>query len=249
MGDRVEILGVKVDRLDSRGFEEQIEAFVLSGKKHKVMYANVHSLNSAWEDPELRRILNSADLLYCDGAGVKLGARLLGKELPERMTGADWIYDLSEMCEAKGISTYLLGGEPGVAANAAERLKSLYPRLAIAGTHHGYFNDDAEVVEKINERKPDILFVGLGTPLQERWIENNFAALDVAVVWGVGALVDFVAGKVPRAPRWMLDHGMEWLFRLMVEPRRMWRRYLIGNPLFILRVLKQRFTGDKRKER
>jgi N-acetylglucosaminyldiphosphoundecaprenol N-acetyl-beta-D-mannosaminyltransferase len=208
------------------------------------MYANIHVLNTAYHDSELRRILNQADLVYCDGAGVKLGARLLGGHLPERMTGADWIYDLCAACQERGFSLYFLGGEPGVAALAAEKLQTQYPGSKIAGTHHGHYNhsglENDGVIAAINALRPDILLVGFGTPLQEKWIDRNFDRLNVPVVWAVGALVDFVAGQVPRAPRWMLDHGLEWFYRLWAEPRRMFKRYIIGNPLFIWRVLRQK---------
>ncbi len=209
-----------------------------------VMYANIHTLNTAYADPDLRCIMNAADIVYCDGAGVVLGARLLGHRLPGRMTGADWIYPLCARCALEGLSLYLLGGRPGVAEKAAQRLTALYPGLFIAGTHHGYFHDTPGATEAtiaaVNAARPDILLVGMGTPLQEKWIAAHRNALDVPVVWAVGALFDFVVGVQPRAPRWMLDHGLEWLYRLLSDPRRLWRRYLIGNPLFILRVLKQK---------
>ncbi|HID07961.1 MAG TPA: glycosyltransferase, partial [Armatimonadetes bacterium] len=210
-----------------------------------VMYANVHVLNTAYRDPDLRRILNRAELVYCDGAGVKLGARILGKHLPERMTGADWIHELCQACQETGMTLYLLGGEPGVAAKAAEVLATRYPGLSIVGTHHGHYNhtgpENDVVIAEINALQPDILLVGFGTPLQEKWIDHHFERLDVPVVWAVGALVDFVTGKKPRAPRWMLDHGLEWLYRLWSEPGRLWRRYVVGNPLFLWRVLMQRW--------
>jgi len=208
------------------------------------MYANVHVLNVAYHNPELRRILNGADLVYCDGAGVKLGAHILGKDLPERMTGADWIYDLCQSCQKTGITLYLLGGEPGVAEEAARVLTTRYPGLNVVGTHHGHYDHDGPendaVIAEINALHPDILLVGFGTPLQEKWIDRHFERLQVPVVWAVGALVDFVTGKKPRAPRWMLDHGLEWLYRLWMEPGRLWKRYVVGNPLFIWRVFMQR---------
>lgn len=218
--------------------------FVESGSRFRVMYANVHVLNTAYRDPELRRILNRADLVYCDGAGIKLGAKLLGQYMPERMTGADWIYSLCAVCQEQGFSLYFLGGEPGVAARAAARLADQYPALKIVGTHHGHYchngTENDAVVSKIKALHPDILLVGFGTPLQEKWIDQNFERLNIPVVWAVGALVDFVTGKKPRAPRWMLDHGLEWLYRLWAEPKRLWKRYIVGNPLFIWRVLMQR---------
>jgi N-acetylglucosaminyldiphosphoundecaprenol N-acetyl-beta-D-mannosaminyltransferase len=238
------VLGVRVDDVSLSGLINKVEGFVASGGCHRLMYANVHVLNTAYHDPELRRILNRADLVYCDGAGVKLGAYLLGHRLPERMTGADWIHDLCVLCQERGFSLYFLGGEPGIAALAAGRLQARHPGLRVAGTHHGHYEhygpENDEIIAEIDALHPDILLVGFGTPRQEKWIDRHAGGLGVPVVWAVGALVDFVSGKTPRAPRWMLEHGLEWLYRLLVEPGRLFARYVIGNPLFIGRVLAQR---------
>jgi N-acetylglucosaminyldiphosphoundecaprenol N-acetyl-beta-D-mannosaminyltransferase len=159
------------------------------------------------------------------------------------MTGADWIWGLAALCEAAGQSVYLLGSEPGVTAEAARRLNRWYPRLEISGTHHGFFDigspHDDRVVEDINARRPDIVLVGMSTPKQELWVQHNAARLETDVLWTVGALFDYVSGRVPRAPGWLADNGLEWIFRLAIEPQRMWRRYLLGNPVFISRVMAQ----------
>ena len=210
------------------------------GPTRKVMYVNAHVLNQSQENPELHEVLERADLVYCDGYGVRLAAQALDVEIPHRMTGADWIWDLATMCEADGQSLYLLGSEPGVTHAAAERLRQRFPKLNVAGSHHGYFADgsphDDRVIEDINLRKPDMVLVGMGTPRQELWVEHNAARLDCDVVWTVGALFDYVSGRVPRAPHWLADNGLEWIFRLAIEPQRMWRRYLLGNPVFLRRV-------------
>jgi len=149
------------------------------------------------------------------------------------------------MCEKKGHSLYLLGGAPGIAQKAGLMLSEKYPGLEIAGAHHGFFEKDGManniILSKINDRSPDILLVGFGSPLQEGWIHDNFERIDATVVWAVGGLFDFVSGNVRRGPRLMVDHGLEWLFRLIVEPGRLWKRYLIGNSLFVGRVLRMRF--------
>ena len=174
---------------------------------------------------------------------MRLAAKALEVDIPHRMTGADWIWDLAALCERNGQSVYLLGSEPGVADAAARRLRRRHPRLRVAGHHHGYFEPgsphDERVVEDINSRRPDIVLVGMGTPKQELWVQHNAARLDADVVWTVGALFDFVSGRVPRAPAWLADNGLEWIFRLAIEPQRMWRRYLLGNPVFLSRVLSQ----------
>lgn len=219
------------------------------GVTRKVMYVNAHVLNQSREHPELRDALDEADLVYCDGYGVRLAAKALDVEIPHRMTGADWIWDLATLCEAADQSVYLLGSEPGVTREAAERLRARYPRLRVAGSHHGYFEPgsphDDRVIEDINEKHPDIVLVGMGTPRQELWVEHNAGRLDAGVVWTVGALFDYVSGRVPRAPSWLADNGFEWIFRLAIEPQRMWRRYLLGNPVFISRVMASAQRHDR----
>jgi N-acetylglucosaminyldiphosphoundecaprenol N-acetyl-beta-D-mannosaminyltransferase len=213
------------------------------GGARRVMYVNAHVLNQSQENPELHEALMSADLVYCDGYGVRLAAKAMEAEVPHRMTGADWVWGLSSLCETSEVSVYLLGSDPGVAAEAAERLHRWYPRLQISGTHHGYFElgseHDQRVVEDINARRPDIVLVGMGSPKQEQWVQRHAHELDTDVLWTVGALFDYVSGRVPRAPAWLADNGLEWIFRLAIEPNRMWRRYLLGNPVFVSRVMTQ----------
>ncbi|MBI3240812.1 MAG: WecB/TagA/CpsF family glycosyltransferase [Chloroflexi bacterium] len=237
---RINVLGVWIDSLGLAELLERVSALARDGEQHTVMYANVHVLNTVVEDALLRRTLNNADLVYCDGDGVRLGARLLGQHLPQRMTGADWIYPACEHWQQEGLSVFFFGGAPGVADRAVAKLKRQYPALRIAGTHAGFFTDSSAVVAAVNVARPDILLAGMGTPIQERWVAEHATHLEVSVIWTVGAVMDFVSGEAPRAPRWMLGYGLEWLGRLLAEPRRLWRRYLIGNPLFLWRVLQQR---------
>jgi N-acetylglucosaminyldiphosphoundecaprenol N-acetyl-beta-D-mannosaminyltransferase len=212
-----------------------------AGPPKRVMYANAHVLNQSVEVPRLRDILGGADLVYCDGYGVRVAARALGVEEPHRMTGADWVWGLASICEARRISLYLLGSEPGTAREAARRLRRWHPNLEVAGHHHGYFEAETShnerVLEDINARRPNILLVGMGSPKQELWVDRYAHRLDVDILWTVGALFDYVSGRVPRAPRWLADNGLEWIFRLGIEPQRMWRRYLLGNPVFLSRVV------------
>jgi N-acetylglucosaminyldiphosphoundecaprenol N-acetyl-beta-D-mannosaminyltransferase len=213
------------------------------GPPKRVMYANAHVLNQSAAHPELRQVLEAADLVYCDGYGVRLAAKALDAPVPHRMTGADWVWALAALCAQGGQSIYLLGSEPGIARGASERLAATCPGLDVVGHHHGYFEvgspHDDRVVEHINAHRPSILLVGMGTPKQELWVQANADRLDVDVLWTVGALFDVVSGKVPRAPGWLADNGLEWIFRLAIEPGRMWRRYLLGNPVFVHRVLEQ----------
>jgi N-acetylglucosaminyldiphosphoundecaprenol N-acetyl-beta-D-mannosaminyltransferase len=215
-----------------------------SGERRRVSYVNAHVLNQSQSNPELRRALRASDLVYCDGYGVRLAARLIGLTVPYRMTGADWIWGVAALCQKSGRSLYLLGSDPGASREAANTLRQWYPRLEVRGTHHGYFAlgspHSERVIEHIAESRPDILLVGMGTPQQELWVNENRDRIDAPVIWTVGALFDYVSGRMPRAPHWIADNGLEWIFRLVVEPRRMWRRYLLGNPEFLYRVWQER---------
>ena len=239
------IFDIPIDLGEPPELLRRITGWVGAGTRRprRVMYVNAHVLNQSQENPGLRQALERCDLVYCDGYGVRLAAKALEAQIPHRMTGGDWIWGLAWLCQNMGHSIYLLGSEPGVAARAVRRLRRWYPALHLAGSHHGYFQTDSpqaeRVVEDINARRPNILLVGMGTPKQELWVEENAARLDVDVLWTVGALFDLVSGRVPRAPSWLSDNGLEWIFRLALEPRRMWRRYLLGNPVFLGRVFTQ----------
>lgn len=243
-----EILGIPVDLAHPTELLQRVTGWVDTrvpgAPPRRVMYVNAHVLNQAHKHDELRDALRTSDLVYCDGYGVRLAAKALDSEVPHRMTGADWIWGLASLCQAGGQSVYFLGGEPGVTAEAGARLSRWYPGLRVVGSHHGFFDagsaHDDRVVEHINELKPDIVLVGMGSPKQEQWVVRNADRLDCGVVWTVGALFDYVSGKVPRAPALLADNGLEWIFRLAVEPQRMWRRYLLGNPAFLSRVAQAR---------
>jgi len=242
--ETTELFGVDVETAAPAELLRRILGWAENGGRHRVSYVNAHVLNQSLTNEELRRALRDSDLVYCDGYGVRLAARLIGLPVPHRMTGADWIWGIAAMCQESGRSLYLLGSDPGASTEAAAKLRRWYPRLDVRGTHHGYFDLDGphseRVLEHISENPPDVLLVGMGTPQQEMWVEANHDRIEASVVWTVGALFDYVAGRVPRAPHWIADNGLEWIFRLAVEPRRMWRRYLLGNPAFLYRVLQER---------
>ena len=235
-----------MDPLTAKELGGEIEHLVRGGECALVLNVNAHCLNLCYDDPELRAFVNDAEVVFCDGAGVRFAARMLGGRIPERVTYADWIWQLADLAADRGFSLYLLGARPGVAREAARRLVQHYPGLEIVGISHGYFDHSAgsreneAVVEEIKAAAPDLLLVGLGMPLQERWLMENRHRLGAGVALTGGAVFDYVSGRVRRGPRLLRENGFEWLARLLVEPRRLWRRYLIGNFLFLLRVLKQR---------
>jgi N-acetylglucosaminyldiphosphoundecaprenol N-acetyl-beta-D-mannosaminyltransferase len=235
------IFEIPIDLAQPADLLRTVSGWAADPRPRRVMYVNAHVVNQSRMTPALGDALRRADLVYCDGYGVRMAARVLHREVPHRMTGADWIWGLAALCELSGQSIYLLGSEPPIAREAAARLARLYPRLDVAGAHHGFFDLDSphneRVIEDIVEHQPRIVLVGMGTPKQELWVDRYADQLGGAVVWTVGALFDYVSGHTPRAPRWLADNGLEWIFRLGIEPHRMWRRYLIGNPVFLSRVL------------
>lgn len=245
----VNLLGVNVHLLQSQTIRPLIRDFISAGEKRLVLNVNCNCLNLAYENPWLRDFLNSADLVFCDGVGVLIGARILGQRIPERIPFTDWDWGLGRESERGGYSLFLLGARPGVAERAAARLREAHPDLVIAGVQHGYFDkarDSAEnqaVVRAINSARPNMLIVCFGMPLQERWLMENWSSIDANVAMVGGAALDYMAGDLRRPPVWMRRHSMEWLGRVMIEPRRLWRRYLLGNGLFLMRVLKQRASS------
>jgi N-acetylglucosaminyldiphosphoundecaprenol N-acetyl-beta-D-mannosaminyltransferase len=242
----IKILDVKVDPVVTMSLHRVIDRFIRADEHALVLNVNAHCLNLASKEFWLRDLLNSARVVFCDGFGVILGARILGYHIPQRITYADWMWQLAEFAERKSFSLFFLGARPGVAEKAAACLHKRFPRLRIIGTHHGYFDktpgsrENEAVIRKINALQPQILIVGFGMPIQEHWLMQNWDRIDTNVALTGGAVFDYVSGELRRAPRWMTDHGLEWLGRLVIEPRRLWKRYLIGNPLFLWRVLKQR---------
>jgi N-acetylglucosaminyldiphosphoundecaprenol N-acetyl-beta-D-mannosaminyltransferase len=214
-----------------------------------VTHVNVHGLHIACRTPWYRDFLNASDITYCDGMGVQLGARLLGERIPERYTLADWYPQLMAMLAENEFSVYLLGSRPEVVQTAAENLQARFPHLQIAGTQHGYFDharnseENRAVVAAINAAQPDFLMVGMGMPLQERWLMENWANLQVNVALTCGAIFEYMAGVMRHGPAWMTQNYLEWLFRLIDRPNRYAKRYLVENPLFLLRVLRQRLFG------
>ncbi|MDP7111271.1 MAG: WecB/TagA/CpsF family glycosyltransferase [Myxococcota bacterium] len=245
-GQRIELLGLPVHVHDLASLLSAVDRMIASGGRYTVAYANVHTINIALSEPDVAEFMRRVDLIYCDGNGVRLGAWLAGQHLPPRMTGADWIDDLGRRASANGHRLFWLGARPGVAEAAAGKLAERAPGLCIAGTHHGYFAKEGPesdaVVEAINRAAPDIVLVGLGTPLQERWIAAQRHRIDAPVVWAIGATADFLSGEVSRGPAILHQHGLEWLARLLVDPRRLWRRYLVGNTHYLRRLAGERWT-------
>ena len=247
-GKRVELLGVQINALSLDQLLFAIQDCIICNRLAVMSYVNIHSLNIAYASPWFREFLNGSYLTFCDGFGVKLASRLTGQRLPQRFTPPDFMEAVCELARRHGWRVFFLGAKPGVAQRAADKLMARLPGLQMR-VHHGYFEkaldgpENRRVVEQINQFQPQILVVGFGMPMQEKWILENLPSLHANVVFPVGAMFDYLAGVVPRGPRWLTDHGFEWLSRLVIEPRRLWKRYLIGNPLFFWRILIHHVLG------
>jgi N-acetylglucosaminyldiphosphoundecaprenol N-acetyl-beta-D-mannosaminyltransferase len=226
----VALCGVPFDNVTIADTLARIDAMIANGRPHYVVTANVDFLVQAHRDVELRRILIEADLVLCDGTPLLWASRWFGNPLPERVAGSDLAPAMIAHAAERGHRIFLLGAALGVAAEAAGRLLEQHPTLKLVGHYAPPFSallemDHAEIARRIREAKPDILLVSFGCPKQEKWIAMHYRALGVPVAIGVGATIDFLAGRVKRAPAWMRRTGTEWLYRLLQEPRRLYRRY------------------------
>ena len=236
-------LGVE---MDLQTMEEAIstmeKAMVEKRRLHHVV-VNVAKLVNLQSDAMLRTDVIESDLVNIDGMGVVWGARLCGIPVPERVAGIDLMQTLMTRCEQKGFSCYFLGARQDVLERALERIRLDYPNLIIAGSRNGYFNNDEEegIVEEIRKTKPDCLFIGISSPTKERFLRMYRDRLGASILMGVGGSIDVIAGHVQRAPGWMQRSGLEWFYRVVQEPRRMWKRYLFTNTKFLSLLLRERF--------
>lgn len=212
----------------------------LVGEKRAVVgYVNPYVFDWAWRDEKVQAYLNQAKLVYPDGWGIVWALRFLGYPIRQRITTVDFFDQFCHQASQKGISLAFFGAEKRIGQEAVRNLKKRYPKLKLWWLGSGYLSFDQEVtiLEKIRKLKPEVLLVGLGTPHQERWVQRNLPHLPTGVVWGVGGLFEYYAGK-PVAPRFLGRIMLEWLFRLFVEPKRLWRRYTLGNIRFIWQVVR-----------
>jgi N-acetylglucosaminyldiphosphoundecaprenol N-acetyl-beta-D-mannosaminyltransferase len=234
------ILGIPIDDLDMGETLTRLETLIregrASGKGHQVVTVNADFVVKASQDADLRHLLQNSDMATADGMPLVWGARLLGVRLRGRVTGADLVPALAGSAALKGFSVYFLGAAPGVAARAAEILTARYPGLKVAGICAPSIptieDTPQSIIDDIRAAKPDILLVAFGNPKQEKWIGKFGPMLNVPVMIGVGGSLDFITGKTRRAPVWMQRTGLEWLYRLLQEPRRLWQRYAVDMVVF-----------------
>jgi exopolysaccharide biosynthesis WecB/TagA/CpsF family protein len=242
----VVVLGVPIVRLTPDDALAAIAEASEESPPALVAYANAHTLNLAWTDAEYRKLLQmDAAVVLNDGAGVALAARLQGRSFPANLNGSDFNPRILELAAVRGWSVYFLGARPGVAERAALRLGAHITGLEVVGARDGYFSADEEqqVAAEVKASGARVIMVAMGNPLQERWLVRNLPATGARLGVGVGAFFDFAAEEVPRAPAWMNRLGVEWVHRLVLDPGRLWRRYVLGNPLFLLRVMRERLRA------
>lgn len=243
MRKTIEILGVPVDNATMLDAVERVKGFLQEDRAHTVYTPNAEIMMNAYRDASLKKILCEADMLVADGAGVVLASRILGRDLPEKVSGIDLVKNLFSLNTDKKISFFFFGAKPGIAETAAERILGEYTDVDIVGCRNGYFTggEEKEIINQINASGADILLVALGAPKQEKWIHQHKNELKVKVCIGVGGSLDVFAGKASLAPDFFRRNGLEWLYRLYKEPGRLVR--MLDLPRFMVRVVVERFTG------
>lgn len=251
---RVDILGVRISAINPEQTVAEIEGWIGRRERHYVNVCNVHTIMECQQDPRLTRVVNNSGLSTPDGMPLVWLSRLHGFRNAARVYGPDLMLALCERSETNGHRHFFYGGAPGIAERLADQLQRRFPRLPIAGIHAPPFRkvgaiEERPVLDAIDAARPDIVWVGLGTPKQDHWVADHRPLLDAPVIIAIGAAFDFHAGVLRQAPRWMQRSGLEWSFRLAQEPRRLAYRYLVLNPLFVLNAFLQatklrRFESD-----
>jgi len=242
---KIDFLGLRVGDLTRMEITEKIMEFLCVGDKKFITYINAHCINVSFNDKEYRDILNSADLLYTGGEGIIWASKLFRRSLDTRVNILDFFDILAKELSKTKTKIYLLGTEASILKRAVQNLSKAPFNLNIVGFQHGFFKsfEETEIIDRINLLKPDILMVGMGVPKQEKWIYQHLDELDVKLCWAVGGVFEWLSGYRKRAPRLMIECGLEWLHRLFQQPQRLGKRYVVGNPLFVYRVLKWRMTN------
>lgn len=248
--ERHEILGLPVNALTYHDAVSRVEDSITTDKPTWILAMNPEKIMKAIADAELSHLLKQADLFIPDGVGILWAGKIFGMTFPQRVTGVDLLMTLIEEAARRGWRIYLLGAAPGVVEEVARSWENAFPGLQVAGCHDGYFGSSGEdlLAEKIKQAKPDILFVGMGSPKQEKFINTYQARIGVPVCMGVGGSFDVISGKKKRAPQWMQNSGLEWSYRFFIEPTRILRMSAL--PKFMLLVLRKklgllRLEGDK----
>lgn len=241
--ERFTLFDVPIDNVTMQeALDHIVETVDQGGPCTELHFVNAHCMNVSCEDEEYRKILQESDSIFADGSGIRMAAEMMGSPIADNVNGTDMFPLLCSRFEQEGKRIFLLGAAPGIAERAAAWVGENYGESVVTGSRDGFFTVDQheEIFEEIAASQADLLLVAMGVPRQEKWIRSVRHSLPVSCAMGVGGLFDFYSGNISRAPGWMRSIGIEWLWRLMMEPRRMWRRYIIGNYVFIRRVKKER---------
>ena len=237
------IFDIPISQFTSKEILEYISINIKNKKKVTILSGNIHSFNLAYLNPWLKNYMKIVDLIRLDGEGIRLVCRMSGYKMPLRSTWADFGLELANYSSINNFSIFFLGGEKNIAKIASKKMKDKFSNLNISGYHHGYFNknikseENNNIIKMINNSNSNILIVGFGMPIQEKWLLENRKKINVSIVMTGGAVFDYLSGSINRGPKLLINSGNEWLARLSVEPKRLWKRYFFGIPLFFLRFL------------
>lgn len=242
MKNRIEMMNFFVDNLNAKETIDRIDSFIQKRELVQHVVINAGKAVLMQSDKRLTNIINQCKLINADGQAIIWASKVLNKPLKERVAGIDLMYDVIELAAQKGYRIYFFGAKEEVVKKVVGIYKEKYPALQVAGYRNGYFSDEQneEIVSQIRDSKADILFVAFSSPKKEYWLSKYHKIMNVPFVMGVGGSFDVVAGVTKRAPKWMQDVGLEWFYRFLQEPRRMWKRYLVGNSKFVYYLMKER---------
>lgn len=245
---KTEFYNIGINITDKKNVMNICNRFFLSDKTRTVFFLNAHCFNIAQKNQKYRNALNNSDLVLNDGIGIKLGSYLAGIKIRENLNGTDLIPEILSLAANNRKKVFFLGGKEGVAEKASQTIKDRIPEMQIAGCLSGYFSkkEEQEVIEKVNSSEAELLVLGMGVPKQELWASRNRDKLEnIKIIIAGGAILDFLSGRIRRAPLWMRKMNMEWVFRLINEPGRLWKRYIIGNILFVFYLFRIRIIAKK----
>lgn len=245
MADDIVIQGIPIDNVTMGEAIDDLLRMTRDRRPKQICFVNAHCANVAWKDSSYHKVLTSSARIWADGIGVKLAGKILGRPIKQNVNGTDLFPRLCEAIAGTPERLYLLGAKPGIAEAVKDWIAERYPDTVVAGFQDGYYapEDEPEVIARIAASNATILMVAFGVPRQDVWIAENLDRLGVRVAMGVGGLFDFYSGKVDRAPQWVREIGFEWLFRVIQEPGRMWRRYFVGNAVFLAHVWQEKLFG------
>ena len=238
---RVFIMGCPIDSLNMDQTLAQIELYLKEKEPRQHVVVNVAKMVEMRNDPHLREIIASCDLINADGLPIVWASRLLGNPLPCRVAGVDLFQELVKLCAGKGYRPFFFGARQWVVEKVVQEFKAKYPDLEVAGYRNGYYSEDEEsgIAEMIRDSKADMLFIGFSSPMKEKFLNRWMGTMKVPFCMGVGGSFDIIAGRTKRAPLWMQKRGLEWCYRIYQEPGRMWKRYAKTNPVFVWMVVKE----------